>query len=226
METRDHIAVFSDVHADVRALRSIIDEAHSRGIDRIWNLGDFATGGPDPADCVDLCLETCEVNLFGNHEFLITPQAWRRTSGPRPGILAAEFAYLELGGADQNTMEHIRQARRGVASLPHNRIVDLLGLRPHALSQSPAVELVHGSLLKPMDGFMRGDEVHESLARAQAPVVLCGHTHLPQCYLHDGDLVRPVDVYRATGKPFVLEAPLAILNPEPDATATAPAGSS
>jgi hypothetical protein len=98
MEVRHHVAVFSDVHADLRALRSIIDDAASRGITRFWNLGDFATGGPDPADCLDLCLETCEVNLFGNHEFFITTQAWRRARRPGRGIVAAEFAYLELGG--------------------------------------------------------------------------------------------------------------------------------
>jgi hypothetical protein len=136
MEARHHVAVLSDIHADVRALRSIIDDATSRGIARIWNLGDFATGGPDPTACVDLCLDACEINLFGNHEFFITTQAWQRTSPPGPWILAAEFAYLELGGAEQDAREHLRLARNGVAPLPRNRIVDLLRLRPHAISRS------------------------------------------------------------------------------------------
>jgi hypothetical protein len=173
VESQHHVAVFSDVHADAQAaLRSIIGDAASHGIDRIWNLGDFATGGPDPTACVDLCLKTCEVSLFGNHEFFITRQAWRRASRPEPAIAAAEFAYMELGGAEQNTLEHLRQARRGAAQLPRNPIVDLLRLHSHAISQSPGVELVHGNLLKPRDGFMRGNAVQESMARAQDAQIL------------------------------------------------------
>jgi len=187
MEIRHRIAVFSDVHADVRALRSIIDDATSRGIGRVWNLGDFASGGPDPVECVDLCLDACEVDLFGNHEFFITTQAWRRTRRPGPGIVSAEFAFLELGGAEQDMREYLRQDRRGVAQLPRNRIVDLLRLCPHAISRSPGVELVHGNLLNPIDGFMRADAIPQSTARAQAPVVLCGHTHLPGCYIQAGE---------------------------------------
>jgi hypothetical protein len=86
-------------------------------------------------------------------------------------------------------------------------------LHPHAISRSPSVELVHGNLLNPMDGFMRADAIPQSMARAQAPIVLCGHTHLPGCYVQDGEQVRAIDVYRATGEPIALEAARAILNP-------------
>ena len=127
--------------------------------------------------------------------------------------MAAEFAYLELGGAEHNTLEHLRRSRRGGAPFPRNRILDLCLLHSHAISRLPSVELVHGSLLNPMDGFMRGDAIAQSMARAEARVVVCGHTHLPGCYIQDGREVRSVDVYRATSEPVALGASLAILNP-------------
>lgn len=64
-------------------------------------------------------------------------------------------------------------------------------------------------LLNPIDGFMRAAAIRESMAQAQAPIVLCGHTHLPGCYIRDGEQVRSVDVYRATAEPIALEASLA-----------------
>jgi hypothetical protein len=60
---------------------------------------------------------------------------------------------------------------------------------------------------------MRDDAIGQSKAQAQAPVVVCGHTHVPGCYLQDGEQLRSVDVYRAAAEPIALEASVAILNP-------------
>jgi hypothetical protein len=150
-----HIAVFSDVHADLRALESVITDARGRGIARIWNLGDFASGGPQPVECFELCMAECELNLLGNHEAFVFAEVWGQSH--QPWALAAEYASRCLGA---------------------ERVDRLRGLTPHARTRSPLIEVVHGTLIDPGMGFMRSEaDAYLSLQRASSPFLLCGHTH-------------------------------------------------
>jgi predicted phosphodiesterase len=68
------VAVFSDVHAHARALRALCSEFASAGIETIWCLGDFGSGGQEAAECFDLTMVTAQVVLAGNHEGFVV---WR-----------------------------------------------------------------------------------------------------------------------------------------------------
>ncbi|MGC4105657.1 MAG: metallophosphoesterase family protein [Thermomicrobiales bacterium] len=62
----ERIAVISDIHGNMTALRAVLADIKARGITRIVNLGDLAGKGPDGDRVVDLCREICEVNVRGN----------------------------------------------------------------------------------------------------------------------------------------------------------------
>ncbi|MGB3328226.1 MAG: metallophosphoesterase family protein, partial [Thermomicrobiales bacterium] len=62
----ERIAVISDIHGNMTALRSVLADIGERGIARIANLGDLAGKGPDGDQVIDLCREICEVNVRGN----------------------------------------------------------------------------------------------------------------------------------------------------------------
>lgn len=64
----ERVALISDVHGNLTALRAVLDDIRARGIGRIFNLGDFVGKGPRGQEVADLCREVCEVNIRGNWE--------------------------------------------------------------------------------------------------------------------------------------------------------------
>jgi Calcineurin-like phosphoesterase. len=62
------IAVLSDVHGNLEALRAVLADADARGITRLINLGDMVGYGPEPDACVQLLRERGAQSVLGNHE--------------------------------------------------------------------------------------------------------------------------------------------------------------
>ena len=70
----ERIALISDVHGNLTALEAVLADIRSRGIQRIFNLGDYVGKGPRGRAVVDLCQQVCEVNILGNwDDFLPDP---------------------------------------------------------------------------------------------------------------------------------------------------------
>ena len=61
------ILVMSDIHANINALESVIEDAGK--VDRVWCLGDLVGYGPDPNECIKKIrsLKNC-ICLMGNHD--------------------------------------------------------------------------------------------------------------------------------------------------------------
>ncbi|MCM3176331.1 metallophosphatase family protein [Cytobacillus horneckiae] len=66
------IAVISDIHGNLTALEAVLENAHERGIERIFCLGDLIGKGPNAIKSVERIRETCEVVLLGNWDDFIT----------------------------------------------------------------------------------------------------------------------------------------------------------
>lgn len=64
--TFERIALISDVHGNVTALEAVLADIESRGITRIFNLGDTAGKGPRGEEAVATCRRVCELNIRGN----------------------------------------------------------------------------------------------------------------------------------------------------------------
>jgi len=61
------IAVISDIHANVEALRNVLEDISRHDVDDIICLGDVIGYGPSPLQCIDLA-RLFSVSLMGNHE--------------------------------------------------------------------------------------------------------------------------------------------------------------
>lgn len=62
----ERIAIISDVHGNLTALDAVLADIRRRGIERVWNLGDYVGKGPRGSAVVERCQEVCEVNVRGN----------------------------------------------------------------------------------------------------------------------------------------------------------------
>lgn len=72
--TLDRIALISDAHGNLTALEAVLADVETRGITRVFNLGDNVGKGPRGRAVVELVRERCEVNILGNwDDFLPDP---------------------------------------------------------------------------------------------------------------------------------------------------------
>ncbi len=62
------IAILSDIHSNLEALRSVLQSVDQTGTDEIWCLGDIVGYGPSPNECIDVIRERCTLVLKGNHD--------------------------------------------------------------------------------------------------------------------------------------------------------------
>ena len=60
------IAIISDIHSNLTALKAVLEDIKSRGCDKIFCLGDTIAKGVHSKECVKLVRENCEVVLRGN----------------------------------------------------------------------------------------------------------------------------------------------------------------
>ena len=62
------IIVIADAHANLPALRAVLEEIDQIGYDQLFHIGDAIAIGPQPRECVELLLETPRSFFIrGNH---------------------------------------------------------------------------------------------------------------------------------------------------------------
>ena len=62
----DRIAIISDIHGNLEALKSVLNDIKKRNIDNIYCLCDIIAKGSHQQECVDLIRNSCEVIIKGN----------------------------------------------------------------------------------------------------------------------------------------------------------------
>lgn len=67
----DKIAIISDVHGNITALNSVLEDLEHRNIKRIFCLGDSIIKCANPDLVIDKLREVCEVILIGNSDYSI-----------------------------------------------------------------------------------------------------------------------------------------------------------
>ena len=60
------IAIISDVHGNLGALKTTLKDIEKRKVDKIYCLGDTIAKGVHPEECIELVRQNCDVVLQGN----------------------------------------------------------------------------------------------------------------------------------------------------------------
>jgi putative phosphoesterase len=168
------IAALSDIHGNVAALEAVIADIAREKPDRVVIAGDLVLNGPEPVAVVDMLQNLAADGtaiISGNTDIAVTDFdfaaafPWMTDGVPDAIVAAAEWAHESLGD------ERIEWLR----SLPAERRVrtddDTLVLVCHA---SP------GSQTAGFDQDLDPSVTIERVARTDARVIVCGHTHLPE----------------------------------------------
>jgi putative phosphoesterase len=159
------VCLLSDVHGNLPALEAVLADADARGAMRVWNLGDATGYGPFPDEVVAALRGAAELSILGNYDakvlaFPANKAKWQRKKTPDK-YLAFRWAYEALSD----------ESREWLATLqPHAR----------ATVESVRVLLVHGSpdaIDEAVSDATPEARLVELAARADADLVLAGHTH-------------------------------------------------
>lgn len=153
------LALISDIHANLEALQSVLADVEHLGADRIICLGDVVGYGPDPAACVEIVYDLCEVTIVGNHdEAAIQSDA---PGGFNPAALASIlFTRESLTRIHKNTIRAWEQ----------RRLVE-------------GVALTHGSFGRERYAYLTSTAaIAESIGGMGARIGAIGHTHVPAFY--------------------------------------------
>jgi predicted phosphodiesterase len=167
------IALLSDIHGNAIALAAVRKAIDAQKPDAVLVAGDHALNGPDPAAAIDAIRELEAKGALvvqGNTDIAVADFDYTAafpwfTDGPPDSFrAAAEWAHEQLGD------ERLDWLRR----LPAERrlwVDDTLLLVTHA---SP------GSQTQGFDQALDPAATLERLARTDARIVCCGHTHVPE----------------------------------------------
>jgi diadenosine tetraphosphatase ApaH/serine/threonine PP2A family protein phosphatase len=159
-----HYAVFSDVHANLEALETIVADAARHHPDAYVCLGDVVGYGPDPNECVAQVQALGGDVIAGNHD--------------RAAIGGADldlFSPLARTAIEWTMRVLSDETRRFLASLP---------LR----LETPTFLAVHGSPRDPVDEYIL--DLPTALAVFNdSHFTLCfvGHSHVPGAFVLRGD---------------------------------------
>ena len=62
------LGIFSDVHANVEALSTVVDALDREANDLLFCLGDVVGYGASPNECADIVRSTAKATILGNHD--------------------------------------------------------------------------------------------------------------------------------------------------------------
>ena len=164
------LAVFSDVHGNLEALRAVLQDMEEQGADELICLGDFIGYGPDPEAVCHIIEERGIPSVLGNHEL-----------GLKNRDIRAWFNPVSLKALDITRQLLPPPCREFAISHPQAIVRD-------------DMRFVHGCPPDKVLTYLFELEDEELLEIIQEmPESLCfvGHTHeLGLVTLKDGDLTR------------------------------------
>ena len=68
------IAVISDIHGNLEALKATLQDIEKRNVDSIICLGDIIAKGVHPKECIKLVKEKCDIVLQGNCDYYFSSE--------------------------------------------------------------------------------------------------------------------------------------------------------
>ncbi|NLO47026.1 MAG: metallophosphoesterase family protein [Clostridiales bacterium] len=90
----ERIAILSDIHGNMTALRAVLKDIEQRGLKHLICLGDLAGKGPGPAEAVDMITDRCRAVVRGNWDHAIAMHASEFTLWHRAQLGKKRLSYL------------------------------------------------------------------------------------------------------------------------------------
>ena len=191
------IAIISDIHANLEALKSVLKDIENRNINKIYCLGDIIAKGSHPKECIDLVKEKCEIVLRGNCDEYFTSD-----------IDLSNKTIQEINRIKWNKSMLDDEAIKYLTNLPFcyefymsGRLIRLVHAHPEKIDKFAgnidSIKNIY-SLVLPSDN---------TISDEKADVLIYGHLHTPyvqkmynRYIINTGSVGNEVDVFRNPSK--------------------------
>lgn len=182
--------IVSDVHSNIEAFQSVIDDAHNQsGFDEIWSLGDLIGYGPDPSAVINALRNYEHKAVIGNHDLASI------------GKLSLEAFNPHAKEANLWTGQQLSDDERA-----------FLNLQPQVIEEGEFL-MCHGSPRDPVWEYVVSiTAAVASFAHFDTYRCLLGHSHIPFICRPKGDASAEFKTPQL-GVPLPLESDKMIINP-------------
>ena len=175
-------ALISDIHGNLEAAQAVLADIREQGIQEIYCLGDIIGYGPNPRECIDLVINSCQATILGNHDqgALFDPEGFNR--GAEQAIFwTRDQLESPKGNPDDN-------ARRW----------DFLGELPRSIRDSGYL-FVHGSARNPLSEYVFPEDIYnqrkmEKIFSLVEQYCFQGHTHVPGVFTQNLNFFAPDEI--------------------------------
>jgi putative phosphoesterase len=184
------IAVFSDIHSNLEALKGVLHDVEGQRCDAVYCLGDLVGYGANPNEIIELVEDENISIVMGNYDDGV---------GYERGDCGCAYTSSVEKENGQRSINWTTQVTTDV----NKAFLKSLHPKIELDIDSYKVLLVHGSPRR-MNEYLYEDRPEKSIRRILEPldvdVVVCGHTHRPYHrviggvhVINDGSVGKPKD---------------------------------
>lgn len=174
------IAVISDIHGNLEALKKALENIEEKRVDTIVCLGDLVGYGPYPNEVIELIRERKILNILGNYDAAVLEEKFNYIRDNEVNTFCMPWAAKELN----------EDNRAYLKSLPRQIILQL---------ENKKLYFVHGSNRSINEYLKEGSkEAEEVMEEFNGDILVCAHTHMPykkyfdnKLLLNDGSVGKP-----------------------------------
>ncbi|WML33721.1 metallophosphoesterase family protein [Clostridium sp. OS1-26] len=187
------IAVISDVHGNLEALKAALESIEKLKVDTIVCLGDLVGYGPYPNEVIELIRDQKIMNILGNYDAAVLEEKFNYIRDNEVNKFCMPWAAKEL--KEEN--------RLYLRSLPRQIVLEF---------ENKKIYFVHGSI-RSINEYLKEDsrEVEEVMKIFEGDILVCAHTHIPykkfygnKLLLNDGSIGKP-KIGRSNGTYLIID---------------------
>ena len=187
------IAIISDIHGNLEALKSVFSDIKNKGIEKIYCLGDVVAKGSHQHECLELVREKCEVVIKGNCDEHFSSEIDLSNESP-----------IEVSRYEWNRSLLTDEDIKYLSSLPYcyefymsGRLIRLVHAHPERIDKFAG----NIDSIKNLYGLLLPSE--NTVSDEKADVLIYGHIHTPyvqkiynRYIINTGSVGNAIDVFR------------------------------
>ena len=183
-------AIISDIHSNLEALSTVLEDIERREIKTIYCLGDVLGYAANPKECLDLVIEKTESSVLGNHDYSVLYEPTNFNLGAEQ----ASYWTRQMLESETNVDKvKNRWSYLGAQQMRWTLETTLGDVKAN-------LDFVHASPRKPINEYVFPDDVYtapgkiNTLFEKVKHICFIGHTHLPGVFLDDPDFYSPEEL--------------------------------
>ena len=183
-------ALISDIHSNIEALTTVLQDIEERGIQTIYCLGDVVGYGANPKECLDLVIEKTESCVQGNHDYAVLFEPTNFNTGDEAASYWTRRVLEEEPDPNKRAQRWNYLGRQRMRWTMKSKMADVQAQLDfvHASPRRPINEYVF-----PEDAFSNPEKIETLFDRFER-LCFIGHTHVPGVFLESTEFCTPEDL--------------------------------